>query len=108
MLRREQFPFCSEFYSVERTVEVVVRVAGEPATIRIEALRGDDGKYCTRAYIQSEITVQLTYPQTAGAFSSPPASHSIWTKYELPWTERDSADEVLGQALGFLRSQVDS
>lgn len=103
MLDPSQYGFCSEFYIVEKSVEVVVVIAGESETIRIEAHKqGSSGGYCTHSFIQRHITVQPTYPQKNGSFVRKPESITVWATYDLPWTDRDSADAAISQALGFL------
>ncbi len=105
----EEFDFCSEVYVVERVVELVVaNLRGESEQIRIEALRapGSSGrKYHARAYIKEDITVQPTYPQGRGKFGREPESFSVWVPYDLPWTDRETADEAIAQALFFLRER---
>lgn len=102
MLDSSRYNFCSEFYFVEKSVEVVVEIADEPQKIRIEAHKGKSGSYCTRSFIQKDITVQLTCPQESGRFARKPESISVWANYDLPWTDHDSPDAALAQALGFL------
>jgi hypothetical protein len=103
MLDPSRYGFCSEFYVVEKAVEVVVEIAGTPETIRIEAhKRGNAQGYCTRSFIQRDITVQPTYPQENGCFSRKPESITVWVTYDLPWTDRETADAALAQALSFL------
>jgi hypothetical protein len=98
MLDSSRYDFCSEFYTVEKSVEVVVELVGEQETVKIEALRNDkSGRYCARAFIQRDITVQPTYP------TQEPESITVWAIYDnFPWTDGDSEDSVLAQALGFL------
>jgi len=101
--------FCQEFYTVEKTIEVVVMLKGqkEPTTIRIDAVRDEKtGKYCSHAYTEESLTVQPTYPQTGSSFIRKPENFTIWVDYDLPWTDRDSADGALDQALDFLRQRV--
>ena len=102
--------FCSEFYIVEKTIEVVVNIKGESQAIRIEALfrpRGSGPAYSTRAYIEEMITVQMTYPQWGQLRRTIPNEIRVWADYHLPWTLRDTADDALEQALGFLSMQCD-
>ncbi len=109
MITRSHIDFCNEFYVVEKTVEVVVQISGESQTIRIEALQSLlQGKYSTRAYIQEHVTVQPTYPKTGGKFDREPESMRVWADYDLPWTNRESADDALNQALGFLSERCSS
>jgi hypothetical protein len=109
MLRPAQYQFCNEFYFVEKSIEVVVtlKATGEPHRIRIDALYSPDStiKYSTSSYIEEDVTVQPTYPQTDGKFDRKPERFRIWTAYDLPWTDRNSADDVLAQALGFLEER---
>jgi len=108
MLNRKSYPFCNEFYTVEKSIEVVVTIQGESCSIRIDALFNLDGsKYSTRAYILEDVTAQPTYPQTNNVFSRKPESMRVWIKYDLPWTDRASADDALAQALGFLGERCD-
>ena len=103
MCDKKTHTFCSEFYTVEKSIEVVVTIQGQGTRIRIDSLRdGETGNYSTRAYIAMHLTLQPTYPQTSGSFDSNPRDFRIWVDYDLPWTHRDSADAALGQALGFL------
>ena len=98
--------FCSEFYTVEKTIEVVANLKDGNAQIKIEALRDErTGDYSTKAYLEESVTLQPTYPQSGDSFDRGPENFLIWVAYNLPWTSRKSADEVLKQALGFLRAQ---
>ena len=48
--------FCSEFYTIEKSIEVVVTIQGEADRIRIDALRdATTGDYCTTAYIETHL-----------------------------------------------------
>ena len=102
MLDPNNYSFCSEFYIVEKTVEVVVEMQDESRYVRIEALRERDGHYSTRAYIQDRITVQPTNRQAGGETARPPTELWVWADLDLPWTHLKSADDVLAQALSFL------
>jgi hypothetical protein len=106
MYDKQRHGFCSEFYTVEKTIEVVVTIAGESETIRIDAIKeGNTGKYSTRACRIEHLTVQPTYPQSGGSFDCVPQDYRVWVDYDLPWTDRDSADAALNQALGFLKDR---
>ena len=99
----EVYEFVSEFYVIEKTIEVVVRISDTLESIRIEAIRDlRSGQYSTRAYIQVDYTIQPTYPFAAGRLESDPNSVQLWVDYELAWIDGDSADDVLNQALAFL------
>ena len=95
--------FCSEFYTIEKSIEVVVNINGEDVQIRIDALgNGVDGSYSTRAYIGKHVTLQPTYPQANSKHDQPPSDFLVWVNYSLPWINRDSANAALSQTLGFL------
>lgn len=102
MLNNNQYPFCTEFYTVEKSIVVVVTINGEPQTIRIDALISGSKSYSTCSYIKEDITVQPTYPQENGKLTNKPKYIRIWAYYDLPWTNGKSADDVLNQALHFL------
>jgi hypothetical protein len=106
MLSRKHFTFCQELYVVEKSIDVVVDIRGSTETIRIEAhLDPDTGEYSTASHIQKHITVQPTYPQENGVYVSKPESIAVWAVYDLPWTNRATADLALEQALSFLRER---
>jgi len=94
--------FCDEFYTVEKTVEVVVKLGGTNEFIRIEALCDRSGKYDTRSYILREIKVALAYSK----LESGVIMTNIWCDYDLPMTDRDTAEGVIDQALAFLSERV--
>lgn len=78
----ERFDFITEFYTVEKTVELACSISGEEASIRIEAFSDEaNGQYHTRVYRDGE----------------------KWT--DFPWTNGDSADDVINRALSFLRDR---
>ena len=109
MINSTNIDFSEEFYVVEKTVEVVVKILGETQAIRIEVLQSlPQGNYSTRAYIQEYVTIQPTYPQTEGSFDHKPVDVRNWVGYSLPWTERKSADDALNQALDFLKERCSS
>jgi hypothetical protein len=106
MISSTDTEFCQEAYEVEKTIEVVVAIAGQTQRIRIEALRSiSGGHYCTRASIESCVTVQPTFPQTNRTFDNKPEDVTIWAHYDLPWVNRQSADDALKQALGWLKER---
>lgn len=106
MYNQQNHGFCSEFYTVEKTVEVVVTIGSGSERIRIDALKdGTTGKFSTKAYREEHLTVHPTYPQTVGSFDHAPQDYRIWVDYDLPWTDRDSADAALNQAFVFLKER---
>lgn len=104
MLDGARHSFCSEFYIVEKSIEVCAEIGGGQRRIRIDALcrPGSTTRHSTRSYIKEVIIVQPTYPQSDGKFDRKPESVRTWIAYDLPWTARDSADGALAQALDFL------
>ncbi len=99
--------FCSEFYTVAKSIEVVVKLRGGPSRIRIDALRSEiEGRFSTKAYIEESLTLQPTYPQTSGSFQRKPEEFRVWVDYDLPWVDSDSADGALRRAVGFLAERV--
>jgi len=100
--------FCSEFYVVEKAIEVVVGIGGENKTIRIEALRSRSGHYSTSAYVEESVRVQPAYSLPGEESAAPARDVTIWVVFNLPWTDRDTADDALQQALGFLSERCDS
>ncbi len=95
--------FCSEFYSVAKSIEVVAKIQDQSRRIRIEALHDErDGKYSTKAYIEVDVQLHPT-SQSNGKFVE---NFSIWAAYDLPWTHTNSVELALGQALGLLRERV--
>ena len=107
MLNPENYSFCSEFYFVEKSIEVIVSINGEPRRIRIDALHfpGSTVRYSTKSYIEEDITDQPTYPKNTPKFSRKQESIKTWIAYDLPWTARNSADDAIAQALGFLEDR---
>lgn len=96
--------YCTEFYVIEKVIEIVAQSGGEAKTFRIEALREPTGEkpYSTRAYVQDYITVQPAYPQIHGEHQRASETLAVWSSIDIGWTSRGTADEALQQALGFL------
>ena len=90
---------CYEFYVVEKTIHVVVTLAaGGDATIRIDALRDmRSGEYSTTAYIERRFKLTLGDGEVADD-----SEFAAWVDFELPWTNRATADDALNQALSWL------
>jgi hypothetical protein len=109
MFDDKQHDFCAEFYSVEKSIEVVVQIRGEDTRIRIEALRDEStGRYSARAYVEERVTLQPTYPQTGDSYDRPPEDFDVWVHYDLPGDYRGSADAILECALGVLKESSSS
>lgn len=109
MFDKEMHDFCSEYYTVEKSLELVVNRQGEPTTVRIDALRDwQSGRYLTRAYLQEHVKLQPTYPQSNGKYQREPEDFIVWVAWlDFPWTDGDSVNAVLRSALGFLSERCD-
>ena len=106
MFNNARHRFCSEIYTVEKSIEVVVTLRDGDTQIGIDALKNErTGKYSTTAYLKEHVTLQPTFPKTGGSYDRQPEDFEIWVDYDLPWTNRDSADAALEQALGFLEER---
>lgn len=103
------YDFCNEAYEVVKTVILVIEIAGEYQTIKIEALLSlKDGHYCTRAYRKENVTLQPTYPKTNAMFDKKLTDMAVWVSYDLPWTHYKSAEMVISMAISFLRERCRS
>ena len=85
----------------------MAEVNGEQRQIRIEAFHGPNSttKYSTNAYIKEDVLLQPDVTEN-GKLVSKQVRASIWVPYNLPWTNRDSADAAIEQALQFLGNGV--
>ena len=102
MLDPDVFPFCHEFYVVEKSIEVVVMINGDSRCVRIDALHElKQDRYYTRAYIEENVFLEPAYPADDDARQR--ESASVWAAWTVfPWTHGNSADQVLRSALSFL------
>ncbi|MDB5604415.1 MAG: hypothetical protein JWP25_1315 [Bradyrhizobium sp.] len=99
--------YASEFYAIERTVELVAN----EEVYRIEVMKHLVGaeRFSTRAYKREDIVVQPAYPwSSAKDYERKPETVEIWKSIDIGWTDRDTADGALAQALGFLGERVRS
>jgi len=108
MLTANHHDFCSEFYIVEKVIQVVATIGSEDRSIKIEALFDPvSGDYSTAAYLKEDFTLQPTYPQNGDGFTRERESVQLWVGYtDFPWTSGKSADDVLASALSFLRERT--
>lgn len=107
MIDPTAYEFASGLSIVEKMVEVEVDFGDTSETIRIEAkFDPSRGSYSTAAYRLEHFTIQPTYPIVGGRFERTPEEVQLWVDYELPWTDRESADAAIEQALGFLSDAV--
>jgi hypothetical protein len=99
------FPFCREFYVVEKSIEVVVTMKGDSRCVRINALHDlKQDHYCARVYIEESVFLEPEYPANDESGRREPAS--VWTAWtDFPWTHGNSAEQALRSALSFLRER---
>ena len=104
MIRPSMYKNCSEFYEVAKIVEFVMPYGGQDTHIRIEALHDpQSGRYSTRVSYQQEFRLQPSYPVVNGNFGKNPGDFSLWVPFpNAAWTDRDTADAAIEQALGFI------
>jgi hypothetical protein len=136
MIQFNKYEKWAEGYAVERILEVVVSMDGEPQTIRLEALRSfKTGRYITRAYCQRHVLLQPAWtpdPEEAPeAGSAPQELHQgitpkagsvrieeagpapidvqLWVDLQptLQLTNEATADAALEHALAFLQERCD-
>jgi hypothetical protein len=109
MLHIDRFRKLHEMYEIEKEVEVVVSLGGEPTALRIVALKScHTGKYLTRAY-RSQVIFLSASPKSddSGVRARAGGSIKVWVEYVLPWTDGETADDVLEMALTFLEARCD-
>lgn len=101
--------FVSEYYTVEKTIDLVVNLGpnSEATSVRIEALRnGRTGQYTTHVFHEEHLTAQPTYPQQGDQHTQKPRDFRIWVKFDdFPWTQGRSAEDVTRRALSFLEEK---
>ncbi len=104
MINPGSYSSFNEFYEVVKTVEFVTSHGGEDRRFRINALYDPRSKsYSTSAYIREEVTLQPSFPYVNGAYQSNPQNFAIWVAFtNIGWTNRNTADEAIEQAMGFL------
>ena len=107
MLNPSNVDFCSEYYILEKAIEVVTRIGGVDRQFRIEALHGPESviPYSVRCYIRVDIAIQPARPDAPSKPESKSETVSVWAQYDLPGTATDSADVAIEQALGLLRER---
>jgi hypothetical protein len=110
MLNPSNVDFCSEYYILEKAIEVVTKIGGADRQFRIEALHGPESviPYSTRCYVRLNITAQATHLNTTGEPELKSETVSVWARYDLPETAADSADVAIEHALGLLRERSET
>ena len=101
--------FCTEFYTIEKSIEVVVKINGTDTRIRIDALKDEiELNFSTNSYVEENLKLQPTYPIAKSAHQQAPQDYRVWVKMDNdPWTRRYTADEAIQQALSFLSDSFD-
>lgn len=104
MIPASAYKNCSEFYEVVKTVEFVMQYGEEDTLFRIEALHElQTNRFSTRVYYQEHFHLQPSYPVEKGKFMQKLADFRVWVPFpNAAWTDRDTADQAITQALGFL------
>lgn len=104
MIQSTAYSKCSEFYEVAKIVEFVMPHAGEDTQFRIEVLHDlQSGRFSTSVYYKEHFHLQPSYPVVNGNFSKQTADFQVWVPFpNAAWIDRDTADEAITQALGFL------
>lgn len=104
MIQPAAYKNCSEFYEVVKTVEFVMPYGGEDTQFRIEAMHDQQsGRFSTRVSYHEHFHLQPSYPVVSGKFTTKPGDFQVWVPFpNAAWTDRDTADEAITQALGFL------
>ena len=110
MLNPSNVDFCSEYYILEKAIEVVTKIGGVDRQFRIEALHGPESviPYSARCYMRVDIAVQPAHPDSPGEPESKSETVSVWAQYDLPETAADSADVAIEHALGLLRERSET
>lgn len=90
----------NEHYVVERTEIVTANLNGEEYYVKIEALADVNGNYHTRSYIYRHVEVKFPYPMPGDSQET-----QMWVDYDLPYTNRQDAEDAIKQALGFLEER---
>lgn len=104
MIQPAAYTKFSEFYEVVKTVEFVMFYGGVETPIRIEALHDlRTGRFSTRVYYLEHFHLQPSYPVNNRKFARNPEDLQVWVPFpSAAWTDRDTADEAITQALGFI------
>jgi hypothetical protein len=97
MFDTNKYDFCSEFYTIEKSIEVVIA----RQKYRLDVIKNEDtNKFSVNAYIRE------LFELTSGYSHREPNSYFLWRSYNLSTIETDSADTSLNLALTFLRPTV--
>lgn len=87
--------FCSEFYTVVKTIEVVAPVGEEDKNVRIEVLSLDSSNkpcFSTKVYTWEYIVVSNR-------------DRACWVDFDLPSSTTGNIDDALNLALSFLKDR---
>ena len=106
MLDANKFDYVSEIYTVEKTIEIEAQVHGVSERIRIHALSRDFDsrvRYSTTAEIEVPVTIHPCYGPDGSEDTAAPREANVWVDYDIPWTDGETADDVLNQAMLNLR-----
>jgi hypothetical protein len=97
---------CTEFYVVEKSVEVHLRRGTVPVTYRVEALRDLKTSaarcYNAKAYREISIFAEFEYYGPNGGKERESRGEIIWVQHPIQDVLMDTADAAITQAIGFL------
>lgn len=101
----EVHQFCSEFYTVEHTIDVVANYRGGAEHFRLEAVRKSTGDYRVRAYMEQNIVIEQLGNRN-DSIELGKTQAKVWVDFELPpILSAKTAEQALGQSLGWLRER---
>ena len=93
--------FAETFATVEEAVELSVTIEGRREFLRIEALQGGEGAFFTNAYVKRRLQLASADGAAAGK-----GEFAVWVSYDLPETNRSTANDAIDQTLSFLAERV--
>ena len=95
---------CIEYSVVEKTIIIYTEIYGENRHVKIEALHDlKNNNYFTRGYYEKTFTLQPSENYENGKYLDKAESYKTWVTFDdLPWTNRQTADEAIKQALSLL------
>ena len=100
MIKNNSIQFANEFYTIEKTVELILYIKTGYINIRIEALYNNHKEiYQTRSYLKKECLFALKSSEDDKIYEK-----SIWIEDgKAPYADGNSADEAIEHAILFLR-----
>lgn len=108
MINPKNYSSCKEFLEREMSVELVHFFKGQERRFRIDALYDHRTcMYTTSAYIQEDFRLEASNHNGGGSVTSS-SIFTIWVKFnENGWTNRETSEAAIDQALEFLTNALD-